>query len=165
MLSFDDPRWAEMMGGYRIKFDPRPLLQLLRTGSDTKAAWAALWDELHHQGDVGEASFAAIPEIVRSYCDRGVPDGNAYAMIAVIELARSKGENPDVPEWLREEYFAAISALAERGYSELKRTEDADLCCAILGVLAIEKGLRNLARLLFDFSETELANLSLREAN
>jgi hypothetical protein len=39
---------------------------------------------------------------------------NAYAIVSVIELARNHNENPDVPGWIKDEYFNAIHALAER---------------------------------------------------
>src|SRR5947208_2158398 len=56
MLSFDDERWNQLTGGYKIPFDPRPSLRKLESQQDTAAAWEELWEELHHQGDVGDAS-------------------------------------------------------------------------------------------------------------
>lgn len=61
MISFDDPRWDDLEGGYRIEYDPRPALLTLEDSPDDPDAWAELWEELHHQGDVGEASYAAVP--------------------------------------------------------------------------------------------------------
>ena len=165
MLEFDDPRWAEMKGGYKIPFDPRPLLRRLESEKDIAPVWSELWDELHHQGDVGEASFAAVPHIVRIYRDRGVNDWNAYAIVSIIELARNQNENPDVPGWLRDNYFSAIHALAEKGASELPNAQDPDCCCAILGVVALDKGLRTHARPLVNYSEDELQQMDLGEVN
>jgi hypothetical protein len=88
-----DARWSNMTGGYKMPFDPRPLLKRLETDSDTTEVWHELWEELHHQGDVGEASFAAVPFLVRSYRKRGVLDWNTYAIVAIIELARKEGNN------------------------------------------------------------------------
>ncbi len=85
MLSFDDERWQGLPGGYRTRFDPRPLLMKLESNTDEQSTWQALWEELHHQGDVGEASYAAI---VRTYCERGVPGWNTYAIVPVIDFAR-----------------------------------------------------------------------------
>jgi hypothetical protein len=165
MLEFDDPRWEEMTGGYKVPFDPRPLLQRLESEKDIGPVWSELWQELYHQGDVGEASFAAIPHIVRIYCERGVLDYNAYAMIAIIELARNRDQNPDVPQWLKDDCFDAIHALAEKGGLELPDAQDTDTCCAILGILALDKGLRTHARLLANYSEDELRQMDLGEAN
>ena len=100
MLTLDDSRWGDLTGGYRMKCDPRPPLAKLENGRDTEGTRHALWDDLHNQGDVGEASYAAVPHLVRIYRNHGLPDWNTYAIVAVIELARNKGSNPDVPKWL-----------------------------------------------------------------
>jgi hypothetical protein len=64
MLGFDDERWNHLTGGYKIPFDPRPSLRKLESQQDTPTAWEELWEQLHHQGDVGDASYAAVPELV-----------------------------------------------------------------------------------------------------
>jgi len=159
MLDFDDPHWIGLKGEYKMPFDPRPLLQRLGSEKDIGPVWSELWDELHHQGDVGEASFAAVPHIVKIYCNRGTPDWNAYAMVSVIELARGKDGNPDVPEWLEEDYLRAIDALAAKGISELPKARDPDLCREILGIIALAKGLRNHAHWLTNYSEEEMGQM------
>ena len=102
-----------------------------------------LWEDLHHQGEVGDASYAAVPFLVRIYQERGAIDWNTYAIVAIIELARTEGKNPDVPEWIAEDYFQAIRKLAEIGAKEVMQAEAADDVSAILGVVAIEKGSSN----------------------
>jgi len=47
MISFDDPRWDDLEGGYRAEYDPRPALQILDTSPDDADVWAELWEELH----------------------------------------------------------------------------------------------------------------------
>lgn len=56
MLGFSDPRWNQLECGYRVRYDPRPALAKLQSGVDVAAAWEVLWQELHHQGDVGVVS-------------------------------------------------------------------------------------------------------------
>jgi hypothetical protein len=156
MPDMDDFHWMKLEGGYRIRFDPRPLLVKLESKRDLESTWHSLWDELHHQGDVGEASFAAVPQIVRIYRNSGSPDWNTYAMVAIIELARNKGDNPDVPGWLREDYFNSIRELAQIGATEVSRTDDPDLVRAILSIIALERGLRTYARVLVLYSEEDV---------
>jgi hypothetical protein len=158
MLSLDDSRWDGLTGGYRSPFDPRPLLAKLETESDTAIVWHELWDELHHQGDVGEASYAAVPHIVSIYRKRRAADWNTYAIVAVIELARTEGKNPAVPEWLASDYFQAIQELAETGSVEVLRTEEQEAIGAMLGIIAIAKGLRKHARFLVKYTEDELSD-------
>ena len=162
MFSLEDVRWSEMTGGYRTLLDPRPMLKRLETERDTSMVWQELWNELHHQGDVGEASFAAVPYIVRAYRERGIADWNTFAIVAVIELARKEGKNPDVPGWLEEDYFNAIRELAKMGATDILQAEDPDDVRAILSVLAIERSLRAHGRFLVNYSEDEMLDIESR---
>lgn len=162
MLSLDDERWKDLSGGYRIPFDPRPLLLKLESNAHTQDVWDELWADLHHQGDVGEASYAAIPHLVRIYSNHGALDWNTYAMVGIIELARDQGTNPDVPNWLKEDYFKAIEELARIGCREIVAAQDLDDIRAILGILALAKGARTHARFLLHYSEEELTGLEKR---
>ena len=110
--------------GIQNAADPRPLLKRLENESDTSQVWQELWDELHHQGDVGDASFAADPYLVRAYQRRGVVDWNTFAIVAVIELARKEGTNPDLPGWLEEGYFNAIRELATQDAADNLRADN-----------------------------------------
>ena len=82
MLSFDDPTWTTLTGGHGRVTDVRPLLRRLEVESDPDDVWEALWDALHHQGDIGVASFVAVPHLVRIHRQRGTIDWNTYALIA-----------------------------------------------------------------------------------
>jgi|SRR5690242_5861748 hypothetical protein len=163
MLNFDDERWDGLRGGYRIPFDPRPSLLRLEVGTDVDGAWHELWEELHHQGDVGEASYAAVPHLVRIHGQRGFVDWNTYGIVATIELARGQGKNPAVPKWLEEDYFDAIQELAKLGSVEVLRAEGRVAVRAILGILAIAKGARTHGRFLVDYSEEELLDIESPE--
>jgi hypothetical protein len=156
MLALDDHRWMTMTGGYRLPFDPRPLLSELQSSKDTAPIWSKLWDELHHQGDVGEASYAAVPHLVDIYRRRGQIDWNAYAIVAIIELARKKGTNPDVPEWMSGDYFSAIQELANIGTREIRTADAPETVRAILSMIAIAKGLPIHANFLLKYSEEEM---------
>jgi hypothetical protein len=159
MLSLNDNRWLNLEGGYRTRFDPRPQLSKLDTNNDTKSAWHDLWEGLHHQGDVGEASYAAIPYLVQIYRKSAVIDWNTYALVAVIELARDGGTNPEVPKWLEEDYFQAIRDLAEVGAVEVLHTKNPEEIRAILSILAISAGARTHARFLLGYSAEELLEM------
>lgn len=159
MLSLDDQRWRELEGGYRTPFDPRPLLSSLARGEDTRSTWDALWEGLHHQGDVGEASYAAVPHLVRIYRERGQIDWNTFAIVATIELARPEEGNPSLPAWLAEDYLGAIRDLGEIGIRQLSQTADHDVIRSILAVIAIRSGLREHGRILVGYSDEEAADL------
>ncbi len=159
MLSFDDARWNNLTGGYKTPFDPRPSLRELERQHDAATAWEELWEELHHQGDVGPASYAAVPELVRIRRSGTVADWNLYAMVAIIELARTESNNPEVPDWLRDEYFRSIQELAEIGTKDILSAEQTETKRAILSVIAIAKGLRTHGKFLVEYSEDELLQM------
>ena len=142
-----------------MPFDPRPLLAKLEAGHYTESTWHDLWGELHHQGDVGDASYGAVPLLVDICRKQGVIDWNPYAMVAIIELARTNGHNPELPGWLQKDYFRAIRELAEIGASAVLRAEQAEAARAILSVIAIAKGLRTQAKFLVEYTEDELLEI------
>lgn len=162
MLSLDDNRWTTVHAGYGVPFDPRPLLSKLEKDESDQAAWQELWNELHHQGDVGEASFASVPHLVRIYKQRKSAPWDIYALVAIIELCRGRGSNPDVPEWLAIGYFKSIRELAEIGVTEVLSANDPDLVRAILGIIAIAKHLRTHGEFLVKYSEDEMLDIQSR---
>ena len=162
MLSFEDERWNHLMGGYRVPFDPRPLLRRLEDEQETAAVWRELWEELHHQGEVGDASYAAVPHIVQIHGKHGIVDWNPYAIVAIIESARTNPRNPTIPEWLEKDYFSSIQNLAEVGMAEISRAYEPEAIRAILGIIAIAKGLRTHGRFLVEYGEDELLDLESR---
>ncbi len=156
-LSFDDLRWTTMLGGYRIPCDPRPVLIALERGD--AAAWEDLWTDLHHQGDVGEASYAAVPHRVRIYRSAARPDWRTYSMVALIEDVRREPDNPPIPDFLKPAYDAAWKSLVEIGIEEVRDATDPLIVSSIIGVLAFAKGLKTLGRLAKSYTEDELQEL------
>ena len=159
MLSFDDRRWETLKAGYRVPIDLRPLLRRLESETDVSPTWLEIWQELYHQGDVDEGSFAAIPHLVRIHRQRGVVDWNTYNLTAAVELARGTGRNPDVPDWTRESYENALRELGRLGLEELPRARDSEAVQSILGLLAIVHGARTYGRILSEFTEDEVLEL------
>jgi hypothetical protein len=154
-IGFDDDRWTQLSGGYRIPYDPRKALQSLERSENVEAAWQELSTELYHQGDVGEASYAAVPHLVRIHEQRGVPDWNTYAVVAMIEEARQVGKNPDLPDYLRRPYEDAWRRLARIGLRELEAAEEPLLVSCIIAVIAMGKRQPTLGRFAVLFDESE----------
>ena len=157
MLDLNDPRWSDLKGGYRVPYDPRPALARLRDEPDE--VWDEFWNELHHQGDVGEASYAVVPHLIAIHRERDVPDWQMYAIIACIEQCRTERRNPPLPEWLKDSYWAAWRDVTALGCRDLARTDDETTVRAILGAIAYAKGLRPIGEVLTDFTADELAEM------
>lgn len=144
MLDLNDLRWQEFDGGYRTPFDPRPALRRLEEGSGVDGAWLELWDNLHHQGDVGLASYAAVPQLVRIFGEKE-RDYNLYGLVATIEIERWRQNNPPLPDWLAQEYGEAPQRLVGLGSKDLPNAGDRDTVVGILAAIASAKGYRAVA--------------------
>jgi len=153
MIDLDDPKWKKLKGGYGELYDPTPALRRLEAGEDV---WSELWNELHHQGDVGEASYAAVPQLLRIAKALPERDWNLYALAATIEVERHRKSNPPVPGWLKEDYDSAWRELRDIGVSDLLETEDPETVQSILGVLALAAGNIKLGALVAHLDSSEL---------
>ena len=148
-----DPRWAELQGGYKVPFDASPILAQLERGEDV---WDKLWHELHHQGVVGEASYAAVPHLVRIAGRLPHRDWNVYALASTIEVERHRKSNPPVPDWLTGAYRAAWDDLFKLAVDDLLRTKDRPTIRSILGVIALAKADLKLGALIAHSDESEI---------
>jgi hypothetical protein len=159
MLSLSDPRWRELEGGYRESYDASDALTRMERG---EAVWDELWQELHHQGDVGVASYAAIPQIVRICGSWNSRDWNLYALAATIEIERHRKNNPELPGWLEESYREAWAGLAKLALADLAGKLDELTLRSALSVVALGRGNLKLAALL-NYAATDEIDAYLQE--
>jgi hypothetical protein len=150
MLPLDDTRWQSYRGGYRVPYDASAGLQRLLADGPDEELWEEFWTELHHQGDVDQASYAAVPWLVEFIRRSPRIDWNALALIATIELERDQHRNPMVAKELAADYFAAIKSLPavlgthpDEDWSELV-VQSAAAC------IAVSRGQRWFARAYFE---------------
>ena len=145
-MDLNDPRWTSLTDGYRVVYDPRPALAALKINPAPEAAWSELWNKLHHQGDVGDASYAAVPELVRIAANSESVNWNFYALIATIEEARLLRKNPAIPDWILPAYRFAWEQLFRLAHRDLPTVADSIAIRTILTVLALHKGEITIAR-------------------
>jgi hypothetical protein len=134
MLPLQDPRWHQLQAGYKVPYDASVPLRRMEAGANV---WKELWQELHHQGDVGEASYAAVPHIVRISAARPVRDWNLYALAATIEIERHRRGNPPIPDWAEPDYRQAWHELVRLALADLASGCDALTLRAALSVVAL----------------------------
>ncbi len=156
MIPLDGKRWAELKGGYKLPFDPTPTLRDLERGSNPQACWDTLWNELHHQGDVGDASYASVPHLVRIAAASASVDWNFYALVGTIEIERHRKTNSPVPAWLLEGYRQAWRELLPLALRDLPKASDAHTTQAVLGALALAKGQTKLGAFILNADASEV---------
>ncbi len=157
MLPLFDPKWASLLGGYRVPFDPSTALSRLEQGQD---AWEGLWQGLHHQGDLGEASYAAVPHLVRIAAQAELRNWNFYGLVCLIEVERRARRNPQLPGWIAEDYQAAWQHLQRLALRDLPECDDAPTVQTILGALALCKGQAKIGALLTILDDSEWDELT-----
>jgi hypothetical protein len=153
MLPLTDKRWQQLHGGYRVPFDASAPMIRLEAG---EPVWDELWDALHHQGDVGEASYAAVPHLVRIAQGMDVRDWNTYALVALIEIERHRKANPPLPGWLRSDYEVAWQTVVALALNDLAASRDPLTVQSALSVVAVARGQLKLAALLCHFDNSEI---------
>ena len=129
---------SELLDAYGKPFDPRPVVARWSNGEGEEAA-GLLWERLYHQGDLGSASFAAVPDLVEMLASLSQPDWNAYALIATIEESRvSRGIL--LPDSLASGYVNAWKSVLALALCDLVEASQDELVLSLLAVLAHAKG-------------------------
>lgn len=142
-LALNDPRWAELEGGYHgSTYDASIALRKLEQADsleEVSKIYEELWNELHHQGDVGIASYYAVPHMVRIAKEKGPIDWNVLGLVSIIEIQRHK-KNPTIPSALYPAYSNSISELPELATPMLAQNWDSGTASAVLTAIAVAKG-------------------------
>ena len=156
MIDFDAKRWESLKGGYKILYDPRPALRKLESDGSFDSIWDELRRNLHHQGDIGEASYAVVPYLVRHIAKSEKLDWNPYGLIAVVEIERHRKGNPLLPPWMVQAYCQAWEELLTLANRDLKATNDSLAVRMILGVMALAKGELKLGTFIVESDSSEI---------
>ena len=158
-MTLDDKIWKELKGGYKITYDVSVPLRQLENTTDKKEIERILdelWNELHHQGDVGLASYLAVPQLVRIAESKGLFDWKVYGLCAVIEQQRQLGTNPPVPTEYNDYYKNGLAELNKFVISNIDRGQDESDLRVILSTIATCKGQAKLGKAIIDMSDDVL---------
>lgn len=143
MLPLKSNRWSELHHAYGAASDIPELLSQLSTVPESKGEaepWFSLWSALAHQGDVYDASFAAVPHIVDAAATNPLQVDSAYFQFpAWVEICRKK-QGVDVPSDLKVAYFDALSKLPSVVAAASAREWDASFLQCALSAIAAAKG-------------------------
>ena len=143
MIDLDSDIWIELEGGYRVVYDastPLKRLKLSVNADEQKEIWEELWNELHHQGDVGVASYLAVPQLVKIARKKGVFDWNILGLCGVIEQQRLLGDNPKLPEEFQDYYDTGLADLQQFVLENLGAKMDNSTYALALSTLATCNG-------------------------
>ena len=158
MIQLNDSKWKELEGGYRTPYDASIALKRLGETNNLEEVdeiLAELWDELHHQGDVGLASYFAVPHLIRITREKGTVNSSVLGLIAVIEVQRHK-KNPQIPKEYLKHYLDFLNQIPE--LIELAKNSEWDLefTATALSALAASKGQIKVAEALLNFDDEDV---------
>jgi hypothetical protein len=149
IMELDNRIWATLDGGYKIPYNASRPLKKLRdaTRQDEFAViFTELWDNLHHQGDVGIASYLAIPQLVSICIDKRSLDWNFIGLCVLIENCRLKGHNPELPIEYQDFYFESMSQFERYLLLNFKSITDQTALRLTLALFATVNGQPGLGR-------------------
>jgi hypothetical protein len=143
MLGLDNPRWSELRHAYGSAQDLPTLLRALQeipSSSGDADPWFTLWSALAHQGDVYDASFAAVPYVIEAMSrDPAKADSSYLQFPAWVEICRLKNNAP-VPGDLEPAYRAALARLPGLVAAAAAREWDEGFLRCALAALSVAKG-------------------------
>lgn len=148
MLNLDDPKWEEFYGGYKTTYNASIPLRKLKNASRSEEIADLideLHEELHHQGDVGLASYYSVPHLINSALQKTDNSINIISLIITIELARHSN-NPKIPKDLEKDYRDAILNLGNLGISLIEGNWNLEVGTTSLAAIALSKGQIELAK-------------------
>lgn len=143
MLSLDDSLWQKMDGGYKGPYNASRALKRLFAGDDAKAVFEELWDELHHQGDLGQSAYAAVPHLLEYARQSPKLDWNVFALISCIEHERP--HNPEPQPEIADAYFHAVRSVPTVVGTHPDHDWDDILTASIVSCIAYARGQRVMA--------------------
>lgn len=155
LLSLDDPRWAAYRSGYRVPFDVVSLIRRLQREGTSIQFWDLVWNELHHQGDVGEASYGLVPYLVEYQSHQRALDEQLFHYCVVVDLAQPENNNPPIPPELEMSYAMALRRLPVIGAELLRRGCSEAVVTGGAASTALAAGHRVLARGYLDFGRSD----------
>ena len=160
MLNLDSPVWSELRHAYGTASDIPPLirqLQGLPTSAGNDEPWFTLWSALAHQGDVYDASFAAVPHVVAALAQDPLSADETYFQFpAWVEICRAKS-GIEVPESLASSYFEALSRLPSLVAAASVRFWDAGFLACALSAIAAAKGQPEIAEAVLELTTADAA--------
>lgn len=145
MLHLDNEIWKTLKGGYKVPYDvSEPLKALFKSESDLEidSLIDELWNQLHHQGDVGLASYYAIPHLVLLASGIRMRQHalNLLNLIVTIETARLNPNNPELPVGIEDDHDEAMHRLGILSFSLIKENWNLQIASTILSAIAVHKG-------------------------
>ena len=148
-MNLHNDKWTSLYGGYKIPYDASILLRQLQSTNDQKIIskiFVELWDNLHHQGDVGLASYFSVPQLVDICIEKKLLTWEFIGLCVLIEHCRLSNDNPVLPKELEHDYFESLNKLETYLLTNFKSIQEDTAVRETLALFATLNGQRNLGK-------------------
>jgi hypothetical protein len=165
MLALDDPQWSRLSHAYGPAADTPGLLRTLASSTLPARAyedepWFSLWSSLCHQGDVYDASYAAVPHIVEIAVTAQAPiDFGFFQLPAAIEVARQNRRGPPIPTDLEPAYRTALVRLPDCVSAHRNGEWDQAMLLSAFAAQAVSKGHFRVAEAIMNLDDDLITKL------
>lgn len=142
-MELEDRTWGLLNGGYKIPYDASKPLRKLKgviSQKERQEVFNELWENLHHQGNVGLASYMALPHLIAICIENKSLDWNFIGLCVAIENCRVSGENPELPIQYDDVYFGSLTKFEKYLLVNLKNINDRTAFRLALALLATVNG-------------------------
>ena len=151
MLRLESPRWRSLEHAYGVASDIPDLLRQLSTFPKCEnyrtEPYFSLWSALCHQENVYTASYAAVPHLIELLERKPLEASlSLFLLPCCIEIGRTMGMGPAVPDDLKEAYEASLGRLHKPTTIAANVELDFDRCNVLCVALAVSKGHIDLAQ-------------------
>ena len=99
-----------------------------------------LWDNLHHKGHVGLASYLAVPQLVSICITKKSLDHNFIGLCVLIENRRLEEHNPELPIEYQDHYFESLTQFEKYLLLNFKNITDQTALRLALALFATVNG-------------------------
>jgi hypothetical protein len=114
--------------------------------------WFGIWSALAHQGDVFDASYAAMPHVVEALSlSPGAAGFDFFMFPAWVEVCRVNG-GPPIPEDLREGYFAALARVPDLVATAARQPMTTEKLTCAVAAIAASKGQTEIAEVILELT-------------
>ncbi len=143
MLPLDSPRWSQLTHAYGSASDvPKWLGQLaaLPSSEGQNEPWFSIWSALAHQGDVYEASYAAVPHVIEALAESPLKADMSFFLFPVwVEICRTKS-GPPIPRDLEGSYWAALEQLPGLVANASREKGNPESVACLMAAIAVAHG-------------------------
>ena len=155
MLPLNSPRWHELRHAYGSAADVPDWMHQLQSLPDSAGnaePWFGIWSALAHQGDVFDASYAAVPHVVEAMSK--CPEAACFDFFmfpAWVEVCRVSS-GPAIPEDLRDAYVAALARIPELVAVAARHSMTNEKLTCALAAIAAAKGQTEIAEVILELT-------------